>query len=66
MCLHSGVEKMSTGFIEIRPVPCQHIADYYEQLWQGHKCIAWNFLRRGYRQWSQGLIEQCNNLYGED
>lgn len=49
----------------VQPVPCQHIADYYERRWQDHKCIGWNLLRRGYRQWSAGLVEPFNNLYGE-
>jgi hypothetical protein len=49
-----------------RPVPCQHIADYYDRLWASHHCIAWNLLRRGYGQWAAGRIERgANNLFGE-
>lgn len=49
------------------PVPCQHIADYYHRRWEDHHCIGWNFLRRGYRQWSEGRIEKgVNNLFGGD
>jgi hypothetical protein len=46
-------------------VPCQHIADYYEWRWKRHKCIAWNLLRIGYRQWAAGLVmtRHLNNLY---
>lgn len=47
----------------MRAVPCQHIADYYHKLWEGHKCIAWNFLRIGYRQWAEGKPSSVNNLY---
>lgn len=47
-------------------VPCQHIADYYQAKWEAHHCIAWNLLRRGYWQWSNGQPEKLNNLYGED
>ena len=47
------------------PVPCQHIADYYQLKWEEHKCLAWNLLRKGYRQWAAGRIERgTNNLYG--
>lgn len=46
-----------------KPVPCQHIADYYNQLWEAHHCIAWNLLRRGYTQWAIGNPETLNNLY---
>lgn len=49
------------------PVPCAHIAAYYEWRWQQHKCIAFNLLRRGYAQWANGTPEPVvNNLYGED
>ncbi|QWY83455.1 hypothetical protein [Rhizobium phage RHph_X2_28B] len=51
--------------LPVPSVPCQHIADYYYHRWQQHKCIAWNLLRRGYAQWSNGNIETFNNLYGE-
>lgn len=48
-----------------RPVPCQHIADYYTARWTDRPCIAWNLLRRGYGQWAAGRIERgVNNLYG--
>jgi hypothetical protein len=53
-------------FIEIPPIPCQHIADYYNWLWLNHHCIAWNLLRRGYGQCASGRIEAgFNNLYEE-
>ncbi len=41
-----------------KPVPCQHIADYYTSRWEAHKCIAWNLLRRGYTQWAEGRPER--------
>lgn len=46
-------------------IPCQHIADYYEHKWQGHKCIAYNLLRRGYHQSANGTwrLDYGNNLY---
>lgn len=47
-------------------VPCQHIADYYQHRWEAHKCIGFNLLRHGYRQWSEGrAVYQTdgNNLY---
>ncbi|QIV65947.1 hypothetical protein Cp1R7AA1_006 [Mesorhizobium phage Cp1R7A-A1] len=47
-------------------VPCNHIADYYQRVWEAHKCIAWNLLRLGYREWSNGCPGPCNNLFGED
>jgi hypothetical protein len=50
-----------------RPVPCAHIADYYERRWQAHHCIAFNLLRFGYRQWAEGRArysERGNNLFG--
>lgn len=48
-----------------RPVPCQHIADYYDNRWAAQPCIAWNLLRRGYAQWAAGRVERgVNNLYG--
>ena len=49
----------------IGAVPCQHIADYYQLKWEGHKCIAWAVLRHGYRQWAEGRADGVvNNLYG--
>ena len=50
----------------VKPVPCEHIHAFYERKWLAHKCIAWQFLRIGYLQWSRGYIETHNNLYGED
>lgn len=49
----------------VSPAPCQHIADYYQYRWENHHCIAFNLLRRGYKQWSNGLVETLNNLFGE-
>lgn len=51
------------GLAEVPAVPCAHIAAYYDMKWQGHKCIAWQALRKGYYQWSAGRIEHLNNLY---
>lgn len=48
------------------PVPCAHIADYYDRRQRKHKCIGFNLLRWGYRQWAVGgAIDPQNNLYGE-
>lgn len=49
-------------------VPCLHIADYYQRAWEKQKCIAYNLLRHGYRQWAEGRAEgnKANNLYGEE
>lgn len=46
-------------------VPCQHIADFYQRAWERHKCIAWNLLRVGYKQWANGRVidRSVNNLY---
>lgn len=50
---------------KVKPVPCQHIADYYDLQWHQHKCIAWNLLRKGYAQFAAGSIDPgFNNLYG--
>lgn len=51
--------------IKVDPVPCQHIADYYQHLWQRRRCIGWNLLRQGYRQWAEGQVFEWNNLFGE-
>ncbi|QIG68740.1 hypothetical protein EVB68_003 [Rhizobium phage RHph_Y2_6] len=50
----------------VREVPCHHIYAYYQYRWEQHHCIAWNLLRRGYYQWSHGLIECYNNLFDRD
>lgn len=49
-------------------VPCLHIAEYYQLKWEAHKCIAWNLLRRGYREWAEGRVvdPQVNNLYAPE
>jgi hypothetical protein len=54
------------GIIMPISVPCQHIADYYQRRWENHKCIAFNLLRHGYRQWAEGRVNSDfpNNLYG--
>jgi len=50
--------------LKVKPAHCAHIADYYDTLWKSHMCIAWNLLRRGYKQWSKGFVEAgFNNLY---
>lgn len=47
-------------------VPCLHIAEFYQRQWEGHKCIAYNLLRHGYRQWAEGrATDPANNLYGD-
>lgn len=48
---------------DIPPVPVAHIADFYDRQWEANKCLAWQLLRRGYRQLSVGRIESCNNLF---
>lgn len=51
------------SLVNIKPVPCQHIADYYRQLHTGHKCLAYSLLWRGYAQLAKGQIElPFNNL----
>lgn len=51
-------------FSAVVPAACAHIAEYYQQRWLGHKCIAFNMLRRGYKQWAAGRIEITgNNLF---
>jgi len=50
--------------INVKPVPCQHIADYYSHKQSINPCIGYNLLRRGYLQWSNGTIEgYFNNLF---
>lgn len=48
------------------PVPCAHIAAYYQRRWEGHPCIAFNLLRHGYAEWARGGVKHpdMNNLYG--
>jgi len=49
--------------------PCQHIADFYQVMWEKQPCIGYNMLRHGYRAWANGrAIERshgmaANNLY---
>ncbi len=50
---------------DVQPVPCEHIAIYYLLKWTAHKCLAWKCLRIGYKQWSNGRVEDTNNLYGD-
>lgn len=53
-----------TGFKNVAPVPCAHIAAFYHRQWEGHKCLAFQLLRRGYHQAAKGLVEvDCNNLW---
>ncbi len=42
---------------------CEHIYEFYDWKWRSHKCIAWNFLRRGYYQASRGIWFRENNLF---
>lgn len=46
-------------------IPCLHIAAYYQLLWEQRKCIAYNLLRIGYREWATGTVKDptLNNLY---
>lgn len=54
----------TSAFTNVTPVPCAHIADFYQQMWEGHKCLAWQLLRKGYRQAAKGLVEaEVNNLW---
>lgn len=53
-----------TPFSTVVPAACAHIADYYHQRWEGHKCIGFNLLRHGYRQWANGRLSITgNNLF---
>lgn len=54
---------MTADWTDVPVVPVAHIADFYDRQWQAHKCLAWQLLRRGYRQLSNGRIEQANNLF---
>lgn len=48
----------------VTPIPCLHLYDYYNWLWEQNHCIAWNLLRRGYFQCAVGMIRLPeNNLY---
>lgn len=48
----------------MKPVPCQHIADYYEMRWWQSPSIGLNLLRQGYRDWAcGGPTIPFNNLY---
>jgi len=50
--------------LQVAPVPCQHIADFYAQRQTAHPCIAFNLLRRGYAQWALGTVRWPeNNLF---
>ena len=48
---------------EVTPAPYAHVADYYDLKWAAHKCLAWQLLRRGYRQAANGRVEAANNLF---
>jgi hypothetical protein len=50
-------------YARIMPIPCAHIAAYYDWKWRQHHCIAYNFLRFGYLQCSEGRPDAFNNLY---
>lgn len=53
-----------SNFIPQRPVPCQHIADFYAHKQAEQPCLGYNLLRKGYAQWAMGKIEGYhNNLY---
>lgn len=52
-------------WVDVEPVPCAHIAAYYNFLWTQNHQLGTNLLRRGYSQWTRGYIEfGINNLYG--
>ena len=46
-------------------VPCQHIAAYYQYMWENRPCIGYNLLRWGYLQWAEDRVKdfEVNNLY---
>lgn len=50
-------------FFSIRPVPCAHIADYYDVMQQRRASIGSNILRHGYRQAATGIVTWWNNLF---
>ena len=58
---------MTSGtFVNITPVPCQHIADWYQRQWEARPCLASNLLRWGYKGWASGRVAvPMNNLYRE-
>lgn len=49
----------------VDPVPCQHIADYYNHRQEENPSLGNNLLRRGYQQFASGRIESysVNNLF---
>jgi len=47
----------------VKPVPCAHIAAFYDLQWKMRPSIGTNFLRFGYLQWSEGRPVNGNNLY---
>lgn len=47
-------EANMTRLKQVKPVPCQHIADYYQFQWLQKPSLGHNLLRHGYRQWSEG------------
>lgn len=49
--------------IRVHPIPCQHIADFYNWQWERQKCIGYNLLRHGYAGLAKGIQVQHNNLY---
>ena len=61
-----GVQKVRSSRMA---VPCAHIADHYDRLWQERPSIGSNLLRHGYRQWAEGRAvlsvdgKAWNNLY---
>ncbi len=51
-------------WLKVRPIHCQHIADYYDYLWSANHQLGTNLLRHGYGQQAKGRIEvPVNNLY---
>lgn len=52
------------NFIPQRPVPCQHIADFYARKQAEEPCLGYKLMHRNYAQWAIGKIEgYYNNLY---
>lgn len=45
------------------PAPCEHLYAYCQMRWERQKCIAYNFLRCGYRQAARGIWHTENNLF---
>lgn len=59
--------RIPTQKIFVHPVPCAHIAAYYQNMWERLPQIGSNLLRQGYRAWAIGeILVTVNNLYDLD